>query len=65
MSTQNDAKGPFILSRATTTQDFSDIVTCEFRTFTDSFIRDLFMGPDTPRLDKSHRDEYWEDSGSE
>lgn len=41
-------EGPFVLSRATTPSDFTAIIACEFRTFTDSFIRDIFMGPDTP-----------------
>lgn len=48
MATTKNTNGPFILSRATTPSDFSRIVACEFKTFTDPFIRDLFMGPDTP-----------------
>lgn len=47
MATTKNTNGPFILSRATST-DLSRIVACEFKTFTDPFIRDLFMGPDTP-----------------
>ncbi|KAI5202863.1 hypothetical protein E4T39_04436 [Aureobasidium subglaciale] len=40
--------GPFVLSRATTPADFDAIVALEFKTFTDTFIREIFMGPDTP-----------------
>lgn len=47
-TTTPTSSGPFILSRATTPSDFTAIIACEFRTFTDSFIRDIFMGPDTP-----------------
>lgn len=48
MATTKPPSGTFILSRATTPSDFDRIVACEFKTFTDPFIRDLFMGPDTP-----------------
>jgi hypothetical protein len=39
--------GPFVLSRATSS-DMDAIIDCEFRTFTDTFIREVFMGHDTP-----------------
>jgi hypothetical protein len=39
--------GPFVLSRATPS-DIDAIIACEFRTFTDTFIREVFMGHDTP-----------------
>ena len=47
-TTTPTTSGPFILTRATTPSDFTAIIACEFRTFTDPFIRDVFMGPDTP-----------------
>ncbi|KAI4718001.1 hypothetical protein E4T48_05761 [Aureobasidium sp. EXF-10727] len=47
MPTPNPSTPPFTLSRATTPQDFTSIVACEFRTFHETFIRDIFMGPDT------------------
>jgi hypothetical protein len=47
MTTTNPTSGPFILSRATPS-DIDAIIACEFRTFTDTFIREVFMGHDTP-----------------
>ncbi|THV83694.1 hypothetical protein D6D29_03696 [Aureobasidium pullulans] len=43
-----DSGGPFILTRAHTSNDFDSIVALEFKTFTDPHLREIFMGPDTP-----------------
>ncbi|THZ97690.1 hypothetical protein D6C82_06276 [Aureobasidium pullulans] len=43
-----DSGGPFILTRAHTSNDFDSIVALEFKTFTDPRLREIFMGPDTP-----------------
>jgi hypothetical protein len=43
----NPTSSPFVLSRATLS-DMDAIIACEFRTFTDTFIREVFMGHDTP-----------------
>ncbi|THW89114.1 hypothetical protein D6D15_05502 [Aureobasidium pullulans] len=43
-----DSGGPFILTRAHTSDDFDSIVALEFKTFTDPHLREIFMGPDTP-----------------
>lgn len=40
--------GPFLLSRASTREDFTRIVACEYAAFTDPVLREIFMGPDTP-----------------
>jgi hypothetical protein len=53
MATTPPTNNPFILSRATTPSDFASIITCEFLTFTDPFIREVFMGPDTPSNHKT------------
>jgi hypothetical protein len=47
-TTPTSSGSPFILSRATSPSDFDAIIACEFHTFTETFLRDVFMGPDTP-----------------
>jgi hypothetical protein len=48
---------PFVLSRATPS-DMDAIIDCEFRTFTDTFIREVFMGHDTPAGHKNLSSHY-------
>jgi hypothetical protein len=58
MATTPPTNNPFILSRATIPTDFTAIITCEFLTFTDPFIREVFMGPDTPSNHKTLASHY-------